>query len=143
MSRQRAAAFNAAAPVYMKKQSVNFTHFSGEYPVTACGDKVIFEYLKELKSEYYSKKKKYILIEIPCTALFVVGLITLILTGKGYFLWSEYHSFVFLGFSVSIFGFVYSLGLMEAYELLVENERFSKNLFFRLRKRLREKLIRH
>ncbi len=99
-----------------------------------------FEYLKELKSEYYSKKKKYILIAIPCTVLFVVGLITLILTGKGYLLWSEYHSFVFLGFSVSIFGFVYSFGLMEAYELLVENERLSKSLFFRLKKRLREKI---
>ena len=47
---------------------------------------------------------------------------------------------VFLVFAVSLFGYVYSLGVMEAYELLVRNEKHAGSLWFRVRKKFREKL---
>lgn len=45
-----------------------------------------------------------------------------------------------LVFAASLFGYVYSLGLMEAYELLIRNEKHTGSLWFRLKKKIREKL---
>ena len=56
-----------------------------------------YEYLKELKSEYISKKKKYVIVAVPCTVLFIAGLIFFLFTVKGYISWTEYHSFAFFG----------------------------------------------
>lgn len=99
-----------------------------------------YEYMKELTSEYAMKKKKYMAVSIPCTLLFVLGILALGLTARGYFSWSEYHSFVFLGFSVGFLGFVYSTGVIEAYELLVKNDEYSTRLFFRLKRKVKEKI---
>lgn len=99
-----------------------------------------YEYMKELTSEYTSKKKNYISVAIPSTILFILGLLALILTVKGYFAWSEYHSFVFLGFGIVFLGFVYSAGVMEAYELLVNNEQYSTRFFFKLKRKIKEKI---
>ena len=98
-----------------------------------------YEYIKELKAEYASKKKNYSTVAIPCTVLFVLGLI-LALTARGYFSWTEYHSFVFLGFSIGFLGFVYSAGVMEAYELLVNNEQYSAGFLFKLKRKLKRKI---
>ena len=46
------------------------------------------------------------------------------------------------GFAAGIFGFVYSAGVMEAYELLVENEQYSSRIFFRIKRKIKEKLDR-
>lgn len=54
------------------------------------------EYFKELSETYISIKKKYVIVAIPCTVLFIVGILILILTNRGYFAWSEYHSLIFL-----------------------------------------------
>ena len=97
-----------------------------------------YEYLKELSNEYYSVKKKYVAISIPCTILFIVGFMALAFTTKGHIAWSEYHAFVFLGFAVGLLGFVYSAGTMEAYELLVKNERYSTRLLFKVKRKMRE-----
>lgn len=99
-----------------------------------------YEYMKELTSEYTSKKKNYISVAIPCTILFILGLVILALTVRGYFAWSEYHSFVFLGFGVGFLGFVYSAGVMEAYELLVNNEQYSTRFFFKLKRKIKGKI---
>lgn len=99
-----------------------------------------YEYIKELKSEYVLKKKNYMAVAIPCTILFVLGLIILALTVRGYFSWTEYHSFVFLGFGIGFLGFVYSAGVMEAYELLVNNEQHSTTFFFKLKKKIKGKI---
>lgn len=98
------------------------------------------EYRKELKSEYTLKRKNYIMAAVPCTVLFAAGLITLALTARGYFAWTEYHSFVFLGFGVGFLGFVYSAGVIEAYELLVNNEQYTNRLFFKLKRKLKKKI---
>lgn len=97
-----------------------------------------YEYRKELSYEYASRKKKYVAVAIPCTVLFILGILNLALTARGYLAWSEYHSFVFLGFSIGLLGFVYSVGVMEAYELLVKNEQYSARLFFKIKKKIRE-----
>lgn len=100
------------------------------------------EYLKELSNIYNSKKKKYVIVAIPCTVLFIVGLLILILTDRGYLAWSEYHSFVFLGFAIGLFGFVYSIGIMETYELLVKNEQYSNSLSFKIKQKIKKKIDR-
>lgn len=101
-----------------------------------------YEYLKELSNAYTFRKKKYVAAAIPCTILFVAGLLILALTVRGYFTWSEYHSFVFLGFAIGILGFVNSAGAMEVYELLVENERYSTRLLFKVKRKIKEKIDR-
>ncbi|MDE6952238.1 MAG: helix-turn-helix domain-containing protein [Erysipelotrichales bacterium] len=101
-----------------------------------------YEYFKELSNIYISKKKKYVIIAILSTVLFVVSLLILGLTDKGYLVWSEYHSFVFLEFGVGLLGFVYSIGIMESYELLVKNERYSNSLLFKIKRKIREKIDR-
>lgn len=99
-----------------------------------------YEYMKELTSEYNSRKKKYVIVSIPCTVLFIVCLLTFALTKKGYLLWSEYHALVFLGLAIGILGFMYSLGVIETYELLVKNDEYSKRFFFKLRRNIRKKV---
>lgn len=99
-----------------------------------------YEYMKRLTNEYNANKKKYVAIAIPCTVLFIVGIIALALTARGYFAWSEYHSFVFLIFAISLFGFVYSSGMMETYELLVKNEQYSTHLIFKIKKKFKQKI---
>ena len=101
-----------------------------------------YEYLKELSNTYNSRKKKYVAVSIPCTTLFVVGILVIALTVRGHFTWTEYHSFVFLGFAIGLLGFVYSAGVMEAYELLVNNEQYSTRLLFKLRRKIKKRIDR-
>lgn len=101
-----------------------------------------YEYLKELSNEYISRKKKYVAMAIPCTTLFIIDILILSLTEKGYFAWSEYHSFVFLSFAIGLFGFIYSAGVMETYELLINNEQYSTRLLFKLKRKIKEKIDR-
>ncbi|SHK94323.1 helix-turn-helix domain-containing protein [Hespellia stercorisuis] len=101
-----------------------------------------YDYLKELTNEYAMNKKKYVAVAIPCITLFVVGFIILVLTANknSIWIWSEYHSFVFWGFAIGLFGFVYSLSVMEAYELLVYNEKYSTSFFFKIKQKIKEKI---
>lgn len=99
-----------------------------------------YDFLKEISTEYISKKKKYVAVAIPSTILFIVNILILAFTKKGYIAWSEYHSFVFLGLAMGILGFVYSVGAMEAYELLVNNEKYSTGLFFSMKRKIKEKI---
>lgn len=100
------------------------------------------EYLKELSAAYSSLKKKYVIVAIPCTVLFVVGILILTLTARGYFAWTEYHSFVFFGFAIGLFGFVYTVSVMEAYELLIKNDQYSTSLSFKIKRKIKEKMDR-
>lgn len=99
-----------------------------------------YEHLKDLSNIYSSRRRKYVAVAIPCTVLFVVGVSLLALTARGYLPWSGYHSLVFLGFAAGLFGFVYSLSIMDAYELLVRNEQYSTSLSFKIRRKIREKI---
>ena len=63
------------------------------------------------------------------------------LAEKGFFLpWSELHAFVFLGLGAGLLGFVYTAGMLDAYEQLVENEKYTRRLLFKLRKKVRTKI---
>ncbi len=99
-----------------------------------------YEYSKALTNEYQLKKKKYVAIAIVCTILFIIGLLILVLTKRGYIAWSEYHSFVFLGLAIGLFGFTYSVGIMETYELLVRNDQYSNRLFFKIKRIFKRKI---
>lgn len=97
-------------------------------------------FLEKLSDEYCSVKRKYILMAIPCTCLFVLGLLIIAVTIKGYIEWTEYHSFVFLGFAAGFLGFVQSVGTMEAYELLVKNEQHCSSLLFKIKRKAKNKI---
>lgn len=101
-----------------------------------------YEYLKELSHEFGSVKKRYKTIAIPCTILFITGTMAIVLTVREILPWSEYHSFIFLGFAIGLFGFIYSAGTFEAYELLVKNEQYSSRLLFKIKKKVKEKIDR-
>lgn len=101
-----------------------------------------YEYLKELSKTYARRKKKYVAVAIPCMILFIVGILILALTARGYFVWSAYHSFVFLFFGIGLFGFVYSAGVMAAYELLVENEQYTARFLWKIKRKMKEKIDR-
>lgn len=88
----------------------------------------------------YSKKKKYVIVAVPCTVLFIAGLIFFLFTVKGYISWTEYHSFAFFGLAVGMLGFVYTINVMETYELLVKNEQYSTSFFFKLKRKIKKRL---
>lgn len=96
-----------------------------------------YEYIKELRQEYASKKGKYIAVAIPCTTLFILGILSLGLTVSR---WEEYHAFIFLGFGIGLFGVAYSSNVMEVYELLVKNEEYSAGLLFKLKRKMKDKI---
>lgn len=103
---------------------------------------LLFDYdvLKQLTNEYTSMKKKYMIITIPCTILFILGLIAIVLSVRDYVAWSEYHAFIFLAFAIGLLGFIYTTGIIEAYELLVKNDQYSSNVFFKIRRMIRNKI---
>lgn len=98
-----------------------------------------YDFLKGLTASYSSAKKKYMMVSIICTVLFVAGLLALAVTVRGIFSWTDYHAFVFLALAVGVFGVIYSAGTMEAYEILVHNETYSNSLWFKLKRKLRNK----
>lgn len=100
-----------------------------------------YEYLNELTKEYHSRKKKYLRIEFPCVIMFIVGILAVAVTVRGYMEWSRYHSVLFLCLAAGLFGFVYSAGTMEAYEILVDNKQYSTRLLFKLKRKIRNKIV--
>ena len=99
-----------------------------------------YGYLKELTSEYRSVKRKYMVVAILCTILFIASILAITFTTRGTIPWSNYTSLVFLGLSSGIFGFTYSLCAMESYEILVNNEAYSDSLMVKIRRKLRVKI---
>lgn len=99
-----------------------------------------YDFLKRLTAEYLSLKKKYVIVAILCTVLFIAGLLILAVTVRGIFPWTDYHIFVFLALAVGVFGVIYSAGAMEAYEILVHNENCSNSLWFKMKRKLRVKI---
>lgn len=101
-----------------------------------------YQYLKELSNLYSIRKRKYVAVAIPSIILFIAGLIVLGLTKKGYIIWSEYHMLIILFLAIGVFGFVYTIGTMQAYELLVNNDYYSSSLSFKLKRKVKEKIER-
>ena len=99
-----------------------------------------YEFLKKLTNEYCVKKRKFIIFLGICTIVLIAGILLLAITVKEMINWTEYHSLVFLGLSVGIFGFVYFLGAMEAYEVLCYNDKYSNSLWFKIKHKLRTKI---
>ena len=71
---------------------------------------------------------------------FIVGILAVSLTMSGKFDWSEYHSFVFLGLAIGLFGFCYFIGVMDAYEFLIKNEQYSSCLSFKIKRKIKDKI---
>lgn len=98
-----------------------------------------YEFLKYLSNEYQQAKKKYQLVSIVCTLLFVVCLVSILLAVR-YVEWNEYHSFLFLGLAVGLLGFVQAIGTIDSYELLVKNEQYCSSLMFKIKRKIRNKI---
>jgi len=98
-----------------------------------------YVFLEELSNEYHQAKKKYQLVAIVCTFLFVVCLVSILLTAR-FIEWNDYHSLLFLGLAAGLLGFVQAIGTIESYELLVKNEQYSARLLFKLKRKIRNKI---
>lgn len=99
-----------------------------------------YAYLQELSNTYQAKKRIYVAMSIPSIILFIVGILAISFTMSGKFDWSEYHSFVFLGLAIGLFGFCYFIGTMEVYELLIKNEKYSSCLSFKIKRKIKDKI---
>lgn len=99
-----------------------------------------YDFLKGLTSEYQSRKKKYVVVAIVSAFLYISGLLALVLTVQGMFSWTDYHLLVFLALAVGIFGMIFFVGTMATYEILVYNDNHSNSVWFKLSKKLRNKL---
>lgn len=99
-----------------------------------------YDYLKTLKSEYQTVKKKYMIVIVPSLILSIIGVLVLVFTVRGYIGWTEYHSFAFLGVSIGLLGFIYCSGVIEAYELLVKNEQYSSSILFKVKHKIKDKI---
>lgn len=99
-----------------------------------------YEFLKRLTGEYRAKKRKLVMLLGICTIVLIGGILLLAITSKEIICWTEYHSLIFLGLSVGIFGFVYALGTMEAYEVLCHNDQYSNGLWFKIKQKIRTKI---
>lgn len=101
-----------------------------------------YDFLKGLTNEYQSQKKKYVIVAIASTVLYIAGLLLLVFTVRGNTLWKDYHAFAFLALAVGIFGMVFSSGTMATYEVLVHNDSYSNRFWFRLRRKVQSKIDR-
>lgn len=99
-----------------------------------------YGYLKELSNSYQQKKRIYIVLFVPSIILFIMSILAISFTMRGTFVWSEYHSFGFLGFAVGLFGFCYCAGVIDAYELLINNQQYSTSLSFRIKRKIKDKI---
>lgn len=114
-----------------------------EYRVLA-REPLLFDYgfLKELTGEYQTVRKKYLAVAVPCTILFVLGMLWFVLTVRDAPPWPVYAPLAFLGWGIGFLGFTYAIGMMGAYELLVKNEQHTAQLGFKLKRKAREKIDR-
>lgn len=101
-----------------------------------------YELLQELREEHAALKKRQQILLVPCIILFVCGLLAVALTIRGYIEWTKYHALVFFGLGIGLFGFVTALSTLEAFALLVENTQHCNRFFFKMRRKLKEKLDR-
>ncbi len=99
-----------------------------------------YGYLKELSKGYQAKRGIYVALFVPSIILFIIGILAISLTMSGKFAWCEYHSFVFLGFAMGLFGFCYCAGVIDAYELLIKNEEYSSRLSFKIKHKIKDKI---
>ena len=99
-----------------------------------------YDFLKGLTTEYLSQKRKYVIVAIVSTVLFIAGLLVLAVTVRGIFPWTDYHVIVFLALAVGIFGVVFSAGAMEAYEILVHNDNHSNSVWFKIKRKVKSKI---
>ena len=99
-----------------------------------------YAYLQELSNAYQAKRRIYVAMSVPSIILFIVGILAVSLTMSGKFDWSEYHSFVFLGLAIGLFGFCYFIGVMDAYEFLIKNEQYSSCLSFKIKRKIKDKI---
>lgn len=90
--------------------------------------------------KYQAKKGIYVALFVPSIILFIIGILAISLTMSGKFAWCEYHSFVFLGFAMGLFGFCYCAGVIDAYELLIKNEEYSSRLSFKIKHKIKDKI---
>ena len=79
-------------------------------------------------------------LAVPATILFILGILALAYTVRQDLPWSPYHALPFLALAAGLLGFVYTLSMLEAYELLVHNDQHTQTFLFRLRRKLQSKL---
>lgn len=98
-----------------------------------------YEYINELNAEYSLLKRKYNLVLIPSLIISICCLLGLALVYRE-LLPNEFQAFLFMGLSVGVYGMLYISGVKEAYEILVNNDKNVSRLFFKIRRKVTEKI---
>lgn len=96
-----------------------------------------YEFMRMLTIEHKTQKRKMHLVAVPCTILFVTCLIALGFTVRGKIPWTDYHVLIFLSLAVGMYGFIYTAGAMEPYEVLVNNDAYTRTFLFKLKRKVR------
>lgn len=96
-----------------------------------------YDFMRMLTVEHKTQKRKMHLVAVPCTVLFVACLVALAFTVRGRIPWTDYHVLIFLSLAVGVYGFVYTAGAMEPYEVLVNNDAYAHTFIFKLRRKFR------
>lgn len=99
-----------------------------------------YDFLKKLTTEYLYRKKKYTVVAAVGVILFIAAILLLAVTVRGIFPWTDYHVIAFIALAVGIFGFVFSVGTMEAYEILVYNDNHSNSAVFKVMRKAKLKI---
>jgi len=100
------------------------------------------KYLKELTVRYESVKRRYGVIMLFGTCLFVAGLLTFGIERNYLSSYSleDYHAIVVCVIGVGLYIFIYTTSIIESHKLLAENEEYVKKLIFKLRRKARKKI---
>ncbi len=89
-------------------------------------------FLTELRERYRSLRKRYIAMIIWSFGIILFGATGILIFDESTTAYNIY-SIIYTFMAVfSIFNFIYSFSMMDAYELLVENEKHTNSLWFRL-----------
>lgn len=100
------------------------------------------KYLKELRGRYETIKKRNFVLMFLASILIVVGLLAFLLEKRGIvsgIIVPYYPTFIVM-IAVGIYIFVRILPILEAYRLLVENEKYINKLSFKLKKKAIKKV---
>ena len=97
-------------------------------------------FYQELSAQYMQIKKRYQVAATVSALLLAVCITFIAIDAKGYIGTAVYHIFIFIGLSLGAFGFIQSVGKIDMYELLIHNEQYCSRIWFKLMKKVRDRI---
>lgn len=101
--------------------------------------------LLDLRNKFNNLKKKHYFIIILYICFIVIGIIPIFLVEKEFLSFDtsiDFHVFSIMFIAIGAYGTIRSISLLDAYELLVENQEYSNKFSVRLMKKIKHKIDR-